>query len=113
MPRTAKGAHRHTELEVIQTLKKEGLGSSRSIGEILNLSPKWVEDKLRLLYAAGRIYISEWKKFGRVGDYRVYYSLKETGDEVDEPKPKPLTPTQKTTNYRRRKALANLLGISK
>lgn len=109
-----KGAHRHTELEVIQALKKLKFATSREIGLKLNLSHKWVEDKLRILKQAGRIYIADYKKVKIQGPPREVYGFKIHGDEEDAIRPPRLSDSQKTTNWRKRKQLKELLnGISK
>lgn len=97
-----KGAWRHTEREVYQTLKELKYGSCKEIAAKLGLSHKWVEDKLRVLKAAKRIYIADYKKTGRFGDLCRIYGIR-LGDEEDVEKPKPLTAVEKTQNYRKRK----------
>lgn len=99
----SKGAWRQTEREVIDALIALKCGSSKSIGAKIGLSHKWVEDKLRILKAANRIYIADWQKFSNHGDWRRLYALRVTGEEVDMPKPKPKTGSQKTKDYRIRK----------
>jgi hypothetical protein len=108
-----KGAHRHTELEVIQALKKLKFATSREIGLELNLSHKWIEDKLRILKQAGRIYIADYRKVKLQGPPREVYGFKIQGDEEDAMRPPRLSDSQKTTNWRKRKQLKELLnGIS-
>jgi len=114
MPRTSKGPHRHTELEVIQALKKLKFATSHDIGLELNLSHKWVEQKLRILKLAGRIYIADYRKVKVQGPPREVYGFKIHGDEEDAIRPPRLSDSQKTTNWRKRKQLKELLnGISR
>lgn len=96
-----KGAWRHTELEVIQALRKLKQASSHGVGAELELSHKWVAQVLKKLKLADRIYISDWKKTAQTGDIRQMYSLK-CYDEEDQPKPAPLSASDRTKNYRRR-----------
>lgn len=113
MPRTAKGAHRHTELEVIQALRKLGSGTSKDIAVILNIDRRGVAGKIALLKKANRVYITDWIKRATAGDYAQVYSLVETAEDIDVPRPKPLTPTQRSTAYYRRNKLAKLLKLTK
>lgn len=113
MPRTAKGAHRHTELEVIQALRKLGSGTSKDIAVILNIDRRGVSAKIALLKKANRVYITDWVKRAAAGDYAEVYALVETPEDTDTPKPKPLTPTQRYAAHYRRTKLAKLLKLTK
>jgi hypothetical protein len=106
-----RNAWRHTELEVIQTLKRLGTGSSHDIAKAMGLGHKWVGQKLAVLKAAGRIYISGYIKIAVVGPHRELYSLR-IADEEDEPKPVPMTMVQKTRLYRSRLKQKELLNVT-
>lgn len=93
--------NRHTELEVLRAFKKLKNASTKTIAKELRLSHKWVEDKIRLLKANDRIYISGWEKKAQMGDYARVFALRLDSEE-DEPKPKPLTNSEKTRHYRAR-----------
>lgn len=104
-----KGVWRHTELEVIQAIIKLGVASSRDIGREIGLSHKWVEDKTRLLKSAGRIYISDWKRYSTRGPPREMFSIRSAGEE-DEPRPAAMSGSEKTKSYRSRKKFKELLN---
>lgn len=91
---------RQTEREVYQALKSLSAASSHKLGAHLNLSHKWIEDKLRILRDAGKIYISDYERRASTGPQRNVYSIKVTGDEKDEYKPRAKTSVQKTQDYR-------------
>jgi hypothetical protein len=110
MPRTNKGAWRSTELDIVKALKKLHYASARVLGKELNLTHKWVESKLRILKAAGKIYIADWEKVRNVGDLRRVYGLRER-NETDLQKPKPKTAVEKTKAYRLRKKQKELLNV--
>lgn len=93
---------RQTEREVIDTLLRLKHASTKEIAEVLGLSHKWVEDKIRILREAKRIYIADWKKFTVAGDYRIIWAL---GNEPDMPKPKPRTHRERQRDWRRRRRL--------
>ena len=97
-----KGPWRHTELEVLQAVKTLGTADSRQIGAAIGRSHKWVEDKLRLLKAAERIYISDWKRHSVKGPPRECYSIKLCKEDVNVPRPPPMTASEKTRNYQAR-----------
>lgn len=97
--------NRQTELEVIQALQSKRFLTSKEIGKILGLSHKWVEDKLRILKSADRIYIADWKHTAVSGDLCRVYALKKGPEDVDVPKPPPLSNTQKSQRYRESRKL--------
>lgn len=97
--------NRNTEREVIDVLIRLKRASTKRIASELNLSHKWIEDKIRVLKDAERIYIIDWEKHAVAGDYRKVWAL---GNEPDEPKPPPRSNTQKSTDYRKRKRAKEL-----
>lgn len=113
MPYTAKYNQRSTELDIIRALKKFTYASCRQIADELNLTKQWTGNKLKLLKDARRIYIADWKKVKSAGDAcHIYGLVVDPETDVDVPKPAPLSNTEKTTLYRRRKRLCNQLKLS-
>lgn len=105
-------AWRHTELEVIRTIKKLGACTDHQIAKALGIGHKWAGQKRKILYEAGRIYISGYTRVSNRGPVRVIYSWRYE-DEVDEPMPQPLTSVQRTLRYRSRLKYKNLLQLMK
>jgi hypothetical protein len=93
-------------------LQKINYGSAQDIASALNLSKPWVAEVIKELRQANKLYITDWKHTARTGDLTQVYALVESQEDVDVPKPKPLTSTQKTTLYRRRRRLAKLLKLT-
>lgn len=97
---------RNTEREILQTLKKLKHATAQEIADDLQLNKKWILQKLRYLRLHRRVYVSDWKHVSLSGDLCHVYSLVQTDEDVDAVKPKPLTPTQRTTRSRaKRKTL--------
>lgn len=111
-PTKKRSAWRHTEVEVILAIKKLGACTDHQIAKELGIGHKWVGQKRRVLYDAGRIYISGYTKTALQGPSRVLYSWKYDNEE-DEPPPKPMSPTKKTNNYRARIKQKKLLQLMK
>lgn len=102
---------RQTELDVIRALKKLKAATAHQIGKEINLTHKWVAVKLRILYAAKRIYISDYSRVSSLGPPREVYSLREEGNEVDVSKP-PILGNHRNREYQRRQVLKRRLGLT-
>ncbi len=108
MPRTAQGCWRQTELETLRAIKKLGAATLADLGVELSLHPYWVSQKVKILKDANRIYIAGWEKKYLQGPSRPLFSLRIDSEE-DEPPPVPITDSQKSMNYLKRKKLKELL----
>lgn len=96
---------RHTEREVFQAIKKLGCASAHMIAAHMGLKAhKWVARKIIILREAKKIYVSDYKRHHKTGPAREYYSIVKSPEDVDVPKPKPLTNAQKSLHryYRNR-----------
>lgn len=87
-----------------------GAATSYKLGAHLNLSHKWIEDKLRILYDAEKIYISDYERRAVSGPPRNVYSIRYS-DEVDAVKPPRKTASQRMSLCRKRRKAKEILNV--
>ena len=101
MPRTSKGAWRHTELEILRAIKELHSATAYDIAKKLDLHTKWVAHKCVYLREQKRIYVSGFQKMKLIGPPRLLFSIRDDEQE-DEVYTEAKTGSQRSMEYIRR-----------
>lgn len=110
-PKHPKGSWRRTETEVFHYLKLIGARTNKQIAQHFNLSEVWVGQVTFILYKAGRIYISGWKRKQNAGKWKRIYSVR-MDKEKDEPIPDKVSASESMKRYRAKLKHKELIHVT-